>query len=115
MKDSQANPIRSAPNAGGHLPWVVLVSVVAALVLLLGTLLPRTKHNSPAETDNGRPGESSKPAVESAPVNSVRRRASTTVPQFTPEQIVSGKIVAFAESRRAIAEKMAKRAKVQVT
>jgi hypothetical protein len=37
------------------------------------------------------------------------------LPEFTPEQIVSGKVVAFAESRRAIAETMAKRAKVQVT
>jgi hypothetical protein len=116
MKDSQANPIRSAPNAGSHLPWVVLVNVVAVLVLLLGTLLPRPKSGLPAETANGKPGEqSSKSAVESAQVSSVRHGSSTTVPQFKPEQIVSGKVVAFAESRRAIAQKMAKRAKVQVT
>jgi hypothetical protein len=116
MKDSKTNRIRSAPNAGSHLPWVVLVSVVAVLVLLLGTLLPRPKRSLPTEIGNGKPGnQSSKSTVESARVTSIRHGASTTVPQFTPEQIVSGKVVAFAESRRAIAEKMAKRAKVQVT
>lgn len=106
--------IRASQNAGNHLPWVVLVSVVAVLVLLLGTLLPRTKHISRAEIDTTN-NPISTSVGQSAQPSALHRGTSTTLPEFTPEQIVSGKVVAFAESRLAIARKMAKRAKVQVT
>lgn len=116
MKYSQMQPIRVSSSAHSHLPWVVLVSAVAVLVLLLGTLLPRPKQALPAETSSSKPGnQSSSSVAPPAQTSSMRHGTSSTLPQFTPDQIVSGKVVAFADSRRALAEKMAKRAKVQLT
>jgi len=106
--------IQRSQNAGNHLPWVVLVSAVAVLVLLLETLLPRTKHVLRAGIDTTN-NQISTSVTQTAQPGTLHRGTSTTLPEFTPEQIVSGKVVAFAESRLAIARKMAKRAKVQVT
>jgi hypothetical protein len=116
MKDSHVKSIRPAPNAGANLRWLVFLGAGAVLVLLLGSLLPRSKQALPAELDTTRPdNQVLSPPVRAAETGSRHHGSSATLPQFTPEQIVSGKVVAFAESRRAITEEMANRAKVQVT
>jgi hypothetical protein len=111
------NPNPSTPpegsSRGARWPW--FVAIAGALIVLIAILLPRPNANSPVSatlvnapasaTSANSPGERSA---------RVPHFHSPAGPALTAEEIVAGKVVQFARSRRKLAHAMAERFKIPV-
>src|SRR5258708_6021739 len=109
--------LQSGPDAGrersSRWPWIFAAGCVLVLLLPLSQVLLQKERPSPnASTDAVQPDLTAKPATTAR--SYVRPGVSNPRPGPTDEQIVAGKVVQFAQSRRKLAHAMAERFKIPV-
>src|SRR5712691_2222252 len=111
----------SSENSSHRSPWLWFLVVGCLLITLFGLFLTRLKYGPPA-----RSGSADVPRQSSATGARARRTAgdgeirlspghSTSKLAVTAEEIVAGKLVQFARSRRELVHGMALRFEVPVT
>ena len=109
---NSSEPTENA-NYGARWPW--LLAIVSGLIVLVAILLPRPDANPPATPAMTNGGWSV--TSPNAPGQRSARDPSFHLPSgpgLTAEEIVAGKVIQFAKSRRKLAHAMAERFKIPV-
>jgi hypothetical protein len=110
-EDLVAGPARGGKPKLRWWSWLMLAGAVA--VVLLGILLPRPTRNSGKASAAPSAWSLSFPAPNGA--GGRGSHSAAPLPQFTPEQIVAGKVTRFAENRLMVFRAMAQRFHLAVT
>lgn len=115
MNNQNPNPPTPPEVSGRGSRWPWFVAIAGALIVLIAVFLPRPNANAPASaaapnapasaTGANSPGERSA---------RVPHFHSPAAPALTAEEIVAGKVIQFARSRRKLAHAMAERFKIPV-
>ena len=114
MSDSES---RESTGQRSRWPWFVVASCL--LITLVGFFLSLRNHERPVQPGSADVRQASATGGDarrgpSAVSARLSHRRSNSEPARTAEEIVAGKLVKFAQSRREIVHGLARRAKVQV-
>jgi hypothetical protein len=110
------NPNSSPPteNADGGLRWPWFLAIAGVLIVLIAIFLPRPNANSPTASASTNGPWSVTATLPGERSTRVPRGYSPGGPALTAKEIVAGKVIQFAKSRRKLVHAMARHLKVDV-